>query len=35
VLAGELDDIAEVIDEAYRILRDDSLRGEYLANLMD
>jgi hypothetical protein len=34
-LAGELDDIAEVIDEAYRILRDDSLRGEYLANLMD
>jgi len=34
-LAVELDEIAQVLDEAYRVLRDDRLRGDYLANLMD
>ena len=34
-LARELDDIAIVIDEAFRVLRDDRLRGTYLSNLVD
>ncbi|MDB4964005.1 MAG: response regulator receiver protein [Myxococcales bacterium] len=34
-LAQELDDIAVVLDEAFRILRDDRLRVTYLANLID
>jgi hypothetical protein len=34
-LARELDDIAVVLDEAFRVLRDDRLRGTYLANLVD
>jgi CheY-like chemotaxis protein len=34
-LARELDDIATVLDEAFRVLRDDSLRREYLAHLVD
>jgi len=34
-LARELDDIAHVLDEAFRVLRDDHLRQTYLANLID
>jgi hypothetical protein len=34
-LARELDDIAHVLDEAFRVLRDDRLRQAYLANLVD
>jgi preprotein translocase subunit Sec63 len=34
-LARELDDIAHVLDEAFRVLRDDHLRQTYLANLLD
>jgi hypothetical protein len=33
-LAQELDDIAHVLDEAFRVLRDDRLRITYLANLV-
>ncbi len=34
-LAQELDDIANVLDEAFRVLRDDRLRQTYLANLVE
>jgi hypothetical protein len=34
-LAAELADIAQVLDEAYRVLRDDRLRSDYLAHLVD
>ncbi len=34
-LARELDDIANVLDEAFRVLRDDRLRVTYLTNLFD
>jgi hypothetical protein len=34
-LARELEDIAGVLDEAFRVLRDDRLRQTYLANLVD
>ncbi len=34
-MARELDDIAIVLDEAFRVLRDDRLRGTYLSNLID
>ena len=34
-LALELDEIAQVLDEAFRVLRDDRLRQTYLANLID
>jgi hypothetical protein len=34
-LAQELDDISNVLDEAFRVLRDDRLRGTYLANLIE
>ncbi len=34
-LARELDDIAHVLDEAFRVLRDDRLRLTYLSNLVD
>jgi hypothetical protein len=34
-LAQELDDIAHVLDEAFRVLRDDRLRQTYLANLVE
>jgi hypothetical protein len=34
-LARELDDIAHVLDEAFRVLRDDRLRQTYLAHLID
>ena len=34
-LARELDDIAQVLDEAYHVLRDDGLRGAYLRHLRD
>jgi hypothetical protein len=34
-LARELDDIAHVLDEAFRVLRDDRLRHAYLANLVE
>ncbi|MBL9016577.1 MAG: DUF4388 domain-containing protein [Myxococcales bacterium] len=34
-LAQELDDIANVLDEAFRVLRDDRLRATYLANLVE
>jgi CheY-like chemotaxis protein len=34
-LARELDDIATVLDEAFRVLRDDRLRVTYLSNLLD
>jgi hypothetical protein len=34
-LARELDDIATVLDEAFRVLRDDRLRLTYLSNLLD
>jgi hypothetical protein len=33
-LAQELDDIAHVLDEAFRVLRDDRLRLTYLSNLV-
>ncbi len=34
-LARELDDIANVLDEAFRVLRDDRLRMTYLTNLIE
>lgn len=34
-LARELDDISHVLDEAFRVLRDDRLRLTYLSNLVD
>ena len=34
-LARELDDIAHVLDEAFRVLRDDRLRLTYLSNLVE
>ncbi len=34
-LARELDDIAHVLEEAFRVLRDDRLRATYLANLVE
>lgn len=34
-LAQELDDIGSVLDEAFRVLRDDRLRGTYLSNLVE
>jgi ActR/RegA family two-component response regulator len=34
-LARELEDIASVLDEAFRVLRDDRLRQTYLANLVE
>jgi hypothetical protein len=34
-LAQELNDIAHVLDEAFRVLRDDRLRHTYLANLIE
>ena len=34
-LAHELDDIGNVLDEAFRVLRDDRLRLTYLANLIE
>ncbi len=34
-LAQELDDIAHVLDEAFRVLRDDRLRMTYLSNLVE
>jgi hypothetical protein len=34
-LARELEDIADVLDEAFRVLRDDRLRLTYLANLVE
>ena len=34
-LAQELEDIAHVLDEAFRVLRDDRLRGTYLHNLVE
>ena len=34
-LAQELDDIANVLDEAFRVLRDDRLRVTYLAHLVE
>jgi hypothetical protein len=34
-LAQELDDIANVLDEAFRVLRDDRLRVTYLSNLLE
>ncbi len=34
-LAQELDDIAHVLDEAFRVLRDDRLRLTYLTNLFE
>jgi hypothetical protein len=34
-LAAELDDIAQVLDEAYRVLRDDGLRAKYVSHLRD
>jgi hypothetical protein len=34
-LAQELEDIAHVLDEAFRVLRDDRLRHTYLANLFE
>jgi len=34
-LAQELDDIAHVLDEAFRVLRDDRLRMTYLTNLVE
>jgi hypothetical protein len=33
-LARELEDIATVLDEAFRVLRDDRLRQQYLSNLV-
>lgn len=34
-LARELEDIADVLDEAFRVLRDDRLRLTYLSNLVE
>jgi curved DNA-binding protein CbpA len=34
-LARELDEIASVLDEAFRVLRDDRLRLTYLSNLVE
>jgi hypothetical protein len=34
-LTGEIDEIAAMLDEAYDVLRDDGMRGAYLANLRD
>src|SRR5205823_680922 len=34
-LAQELEDIAHVLDEAFRVLRDDRLRLTYLSNLVE
>jgi hypothetical protein len=34
-LARELEDIASVLDEAFRVLRDDRLRNTYLSNLIE
>ncbi len=34
-LAQELDDISHVLDEAFRVLRDDRLRLTYLSNLVE
>ncbi|HVV87699.1 MAG TPA: DUF4388 domain-containing protein, partial [Kofleriaceae bacterium] len=34
-LAADLDDIAAVLDEAYRVLRDDPLRSAYRGHLID
>jgi hypothetical protein len=34
-LARELEDIASVLDEAFRVLRDDRLRLTYLSNLVE
>jgi len=34
-LARELDDISTVLDEAFRVLRDDRLRLTYLSNLIE
>jgi hypothetical protein len=34
-LAGELAEINSLIDEAYRVLRDEGVRSSYLANLRD
>lgn len=34
-LAVELDEITQLIEEAYRVLRDDRIRRAYLANLRD
>lgn len=34
-LAQELEDIAHVLDEAFRVLRDDRLRLTYLHNLVE
>ena len=34
-LVRELDDISTVLDEAFRVLRDDRLRVTYLSNLVD
>jgi hypothetical protein len=34
-LAQELEDIADVLDEAFRVLRDDRLRLTYLSNLIE
>jgi hypothetical protein len=34
-LHAELDEIAHVLDEAFRVLRDDILRGNYLLHLRD
>jgi CheY-like chemotaxis protein len=34
-LTTELEDIAQVLDEAYRVLRDDVLRSKYVSHLRD
>jgi hypothetical protein len=34
-LSGELAEIGELLEEAYRVLRDDRLRASYVANLRD
>jgi hypothetical protein len=34
-LAQQLEDISDVLDEAFRVLRDDRLRQTYLSNLVD
>ncbi|MEM9488941.1 MAG: DUF4388 domain-containing protein, partial [Myxococcota bacterium] len=34
-LSGQIAEINELLDEAYQVLRDDGLRGSYLANLCD
>ncbi len=33
--AAELREVAAVLDEAYRVLRDDRIRGQYLSNLRE